>query len=228
MPHDTEHTAGHHHRSGAGRPREMFTAVSTLASSMAEAVDIFIGDLATSAPEIGRRRHRRSLFNRSHRHHCGCEEERCKGCSSCSCHCDCCVGDVDLVVYARFGEQRVVPIRIENARSRERDIRLELSEFSSKGGADSPIGGRLVGDAEFTLGPCEERDVIITVNVAGTDTGDNKRVADRREVPDVDDCLVAIADLRIEGCDNRPVRIAVAVLPRDCGHYTVECGCGCC
>jgi hypothetical protein len=203
----------------------MFTAVTTLASSMADAMDTFIGDLSASAPEIGRRRHRRSLFRQ--RHSCGCEEKRCDGCSSCSCHCDCCVGDVDLVVYARFGEERVVPIRIENSRSRDRDVRLDLSEFRTKGGKEVPIGGSLVGDTEFTLGPCAEREVILTVSIPGTDLR-GERDNDRREVPDVDDCVVAVADLRVEGCDLRPVRIAIAVLPRDCGHYTVECGCGCC
>jgi hypothetical protein len=227
MPHDTEHsTRHHHHEGGPSRSREMFTAVTTLASSMAEAMDNFVGTLAS--PEISRRRHRRPLFNRSLRRRCGCEEERCHGCSGSSCHCECCIGDVDLVVYTRFGEQRVVPIRIENTRAREREVKLELSGFRTKGGGDTSIDGQLVGDTEFTLKPCEERDVILVVDLSGTDGGDNKRVADRREVPDVDDCVVAVADLRIEGCDLRPVRIAVAVLPRDCGHYTVECGCGCC
>ena len=51
---------------------------------------------------------------------------------------------------------------------------------------------------------------------------------DDRTLPDIDDCHVAIADLCIEGCDARPIRIAVAVLPRDCNSYTVRCVCACC
>jgi hypothetical protein len=47
-------------------------------------------------------------------------------------------------------------------------------------------------------------------------------------LPDVNDCLVAVGDLRVDGCDIRPVRIAVAILPRDCSAYQIECGCCCC
>jgi hypothetical protein len=51
---------------------------------------------------------------------------------------------------------------------------------------------------------------------------------DGRRIPDVDDCLVAVADLRIQGCETRPLRIAVAILPRDCSRYEVHCGDRCC
>ena len=49
-----------------------------------------------------------------------------------------------------------------------------------------------------------------------------------RKLGDVDDCLVAVADLRLVGCDHRPLRIAVAILPRDCDPFRVSCGCTCC
>ncbi|MEL6893707.1 MAG: hypothetical protein AAFP84_19100 [Actinomycetota bacterium] len=217
---------------------------------------------------------------------CGCERD-------CSCDCVCCIGDADLVVYTRVGEQRVVPIRIENQRARERDIELKLSDFRTKGGNDSPVVGRIFGPTEFTLKPCSEEEVIVVISVVPRDqkgdgkesTGIREEVApiesmtrddlvarardvgmsgatgmnkakliealrevevarpidtpigerppvsiDRpdRELPDVDDCHVAIADLCIEGCDARPVRIAVAVLPRRCNTYDVRCQCGCC
>jgi hypothetical protein len=45
---------------------------------------------------------------------------------------------------------------------------------------------------------------------------------------DVDECVVAYGDLRFGGCDNRPLRIAVSTLPRDCHAYHVRCSCGCC
>jgi hypothetical protein len=45
---------------------------------------------------------------------------------------------------------------------------------------------------------------------------------------DVDNCIVYYADLRVEGCEIRPVRIAVALLPRDCGDYRITCSCQCC
>jgi hypothetical protein len=49
-----------------------------------------------------------------------------------------------------------------------------------------------------------------------------------RRVPDVEHCEVFYADLRIEGCDQRPVRLALVLLPRDCEAHPVDCGCGCC
>ena len=45
----------------------------------------------------------------------------------------------------------------------------------------------------------------------------------------MDDCLVAVADLRVEGCDIRcPIGIGVVLLPRDCDAFDLGCGCGCC
>jgi hypothetical protein len=133
----------------------------------------------------------------------------------------------------------VVPIRIENSRKRAREITLELSEFRRSGGGDVPFNGLLFPPTSFTLGPCEVKDVILVVFPAQVE-GDKRDVdlkamatasgrGDRDiEIPDVDDCIVGYADLRVEGCDIRPIRIAVALLPRDCGAYEIECACSCC
>jgi hypothetical protein len=32
----------------------------------------------------------------------------------------------------------------------------------------------------------------------------------------------------VEGCDMKPLRIAVAILPVECGPYCIDCSCGCC
>jgi hypothetical protein len=132
---------------------------------------------------------------------------------------------VDLAVYARVGEERVIPIVVENERRRERAIRLELSDWTTRGGRPSGVTTVLLEPTEFTLEPCGERKVMLTVrvSVAGAAADDERRMP-----ADVDDCMVSIADLRLEGCDHRPLRIAIAVLPRDCDPYTVSCGCGCC
>ena len=58
--------------------------------------------------------------------------------------------------------------------------------------------------------------------------GDTAGAVDQRVLPDVTTCAVSYADLQIKGCDLRSVRIAVAVLPRDCDAYKVDCACGCC
>ena len=130
----------------------------------------------------------------------------------------CCVDGADLVVETRLGERRVVTLEVVNERRRERDITLELGAFTTRGGSPAPVAGAVDGATTFKLAPCSEHLVTIVIEV-GTD----------REGPrDVDDCLVAWSDLKVEGCDIRPVRIAVAILPRDCGAYRVRCACGCC
>src|SRR5947209_2562603 len=64
---------------------------------------------------------------RLHRFHsCGCRDCDCDDCVQDGCHCSCCIGDADLLIYARLGERRVVPLVVENNRHRERQIRLEL------------------------------------------------------------------------------------------------------
>lgn len=44
----------------------------------------------------------------------------------------------------------------------------------------------------------------------------------------VDSCTVGYATLRAEGCMVRPLVIALAVLPNDCGAHRAGCQCGCC
>ena len=46
-------------------------------------------------------------------------------------------------------------------------------------------------------------------------------------VGDIRCCTVLVSEIRIEGCGTT-VRLAVAVLPTDCGELEVTCcGCGC-
>lgn len=160
------------------------------------------------------------------------------GCPACSpdpCGCQCCVSDADLVIEARLGERRIIPVIIENHWRRERDIELELSTWT-KIGENIAITASILSETTFKLAPCGEAHVVIGVNVGAGQAGGGsnsvasggKRDAVEGRLPDVDRCLVSYADLRIKGCDLRSIRIAVAVLPRDCDAYTVDCDCGCC
>lgn len=160
------------------------------------------------------------------------------GCPTCNpdpCGCKCWVTDADLVIEARLGERRIVPVIIENHWRRERDIELELSSWT-KIGENIAITANILSETTFKLAPCGEAHVVIGVNVGAgqTEGGGNSPPAGRGRdaaegrLPDVDRCLVSYADLRIKGCDLRSIRIAVAVLPRDCDAYTVDCDCGCC
>jgi hypothetical protein len=168
---------------------------------------------------------------------------RTKGCScdDCShvapdCSCRCCVSDADLLIYTRLGERRVVPVNIENTRRRERDVEVSLSAFTTSSGKPLDIQGNLMPPTSFTLGPCEEREIAMLLAVRepleeGGEEEKPSRASDLREpreLPDVDECLVGYADLSVTGCNLRPVRIAMAILPRDCASYSVGCGCGCC
>jgi hypothetical protein len=205
---------------------------------MAEGLGRMMLDVAgtmTAAPAREMRHERRY----KHKCDCDCGCDDCRGCYRDDCHCRCCIGDVDLVVYARIGERRVVPVMIENPRRREKEIKLELSEWTSRGGKPSQVTAQIDPAEGFTLQPCEERQVIIVINVPAGDVispnpnnPDNPAGTPGSTVPrrrlDVDECEVVYADLRVTGCDIRPIRIALAILPYDCGAYEIDCRCGCC
>ena len=157
---------------------------------------------------------------------CGCPV-----CAQDPCACRCCVTDADLVIEARVGERRVVPVIVENKWRRSRDVEVELSSWTNISDTVQ-VSGELLGAAAFQLAPCASQQVVLVVTIAGqgganTPGGRGKAPSDT-QLPDVDRCLVSYADLRIKGCDLRSVRVAVAILPRDCDAFTVDCGCACC
>jgi hypothetical protein len=147
--------------------------------------------------------------------------ECCSKCKSDDCHCRCCVVDSDLLVEARVGERRIVPITIENHWRRERDIEIELSSWTKIDGQIA-VEAQIATPAKFTIKPCGEERAILVIEISGS------AVDERRHLADVRNCAVAYADLRLKGCDMRSIRIAVAVLPRECDDYVVHCACGCC
>ena len=182
---------------------------------------------ATAWPTMQPKPHRRH-------HDCHCVDEhehRCRDCGCDACECYCCIGDVDLVVYARVGETRVVPITVENERRRETEIKAELSTFTTRGGKEGLVQGA-VRPEEFTLESCGHQDLVLAFRAAGEDKAvdhvGTAEVVQQRKLPDVDTCEVLTADLRLVGCDHRPIRIAAAILPRDCDPFRVSCGCTCC
>jgi hypothetical protein len=176
-----------------------------------------------------------------HRHECG-------RCGRDECECYCCIGDVDLVIYARAGEQRVIQIVLENERHRDKEVTLELSNWTTRSGKPAPVDTVFLEPKALTIPACGEQNVTLVVKIGGAlqtganpqqpgapnqpGTSDQPVPSDQpgaeRRIPDVDECLTATADLRLVGCDHRPLRIAVAILPRDCDPYRVSCGCTCC
>lgn len=156
-----------------------------------------------------------------------CARRECRRCGCDPCECVCCIGDVDLVMYARVGEQRVIPIVVENPRRREKSVTVELGNWRTRGGGAVPVDTVDIEPKAFTLPPCGEQKITLVVSVRPLDqtSGDQQSNGGKR---DVDTCLVATADLTLVGCDHRPIRIAVAILPRDCDPFRIDCGCGCC
>jgi hypothetical protein len=193
--------------------------------------------MQTVTPGLGQATHRGT----SRKKHSDC----CSCCEPDDCHCRCCIVNADLVVYARVGERRVVPITIENRIRRAREIELQLSDWTTHCKDDIKVEARIAGEQKFTLEPCADHALIVVVQTAldpaksasdkstdkaGADkVNEQPKAADRQaQLGDVGECCVYYADLRVKGCDIRPIRIALAILPRDCGDYQVECGCGCC
>ena len=160
---------------------------------------------------------------------CGCHDRR----GDCDCHCECCVCDADVLVHTRCNETRRIPVTFENDTRREKPVTLTLDKFVSAGGKDVGFGGQL-SETAFTLGPCGEHTVIVTVQVKCDSFGGGTQPPSSTDNPNnvrrgtLDRCEVAYATLRAEGCLVRPVVIAVAVLPDDCDAYRRPCGCGCC
>jgi len=130
----------------------------------------------------------------------------------------------------------VIQIVVENERHRDRQVTLDLSNWTTRGGRPAPIETVLLEPKEFTLPACGEQRITLVVRIAGTNqtsgdqanTGEAAVTPGQRVLTDVDDCLVAVADLRLAGCDHRPLRVALAIQPRECGAYWVSCACACC
>jgi len=157
-----------------------------------------------------------------YRHDPCCEPQK-------DCHCTCCIRDADTVEYTRCGEVRIIPFTFENNTRRERNVTLQLNPFATSSGRELNWETSL-SPTEFQLLPCGEKTVLLTVTVDCrmlAENQDTKRKATDRSVS-VDECKVAYATIRAEDCLIRPLVVAVAVLPNDCGAHRAKCQCECC
>ncbi|MBS1820573.1 MAG: hypothetical protein JST61_01145 [Acidobacteria bacterium] len=157
------------------------------------------------------------------RHHgCRCHEED-------DCGCECCIRCADTVEYARCGETRKILITFDNDSRRERQVTLEFGSFLTDSGQQLPWKGSL-SDTTFTLPPCGEKTVAITVAIDCGQSGDTTDATGvvRGNAAALDSCKVGYATLKADGCLIRPIVVAVAVLPDRCGAHRVGCLCGCC
>jgi hypothetical protein len=186
--------------------------------------------------------------------HGHCEHRR--GCGDHDCHCECCISDeADVVVYARCGEVRRVPIEVENDTRRDREgVTFAVSDVHSAGGRQLAWKVALDPSGPQTLEACSRTviDLVVAIRCDDADTGDDKsdeqpastgtrakkaaakeaaaedaRTSDTGRA-DVDDCQVGYVTVRAEGCLIRPIVVAIAVVPRRCDAYHAGCSCSCC
>lgn len=156
-----------------------------------------------------------------HKHGCDC------GCHEHDCGCSCCIRCADVIEYARCGEVRRIPITFDNDTRRERAVTLQLGNFATESGLD-PGWQASLSSSQFTLPPCGETTVLVSVTVDCSKLGGaSSTPGNDRQPTTVDGCKVVYATLRAEGCTIRPVVIAVAVLPEHCGAHHAGCGCCC-
>ncbi len=209
------------------------TAYSNLASRMSSMFQPFTGTLQQSPAGPG--------------HHHGRGHESCCHKEEHDCHCSCCIRCADAVEYARCDEVRSIPVTFENDSRRERDVKLELGPFLTESGKELWRG--TLSEETFKLPPCGEKTITIRVGVNCGNISQTPGTAEPRDpnTPQppagtpgtsdgppretrgtVDSCTVGYATLRAEGCTIRPLVIALAVLPNDCGSHRTGCQCGCC
>jgi hypothetical protein len=202
-------------------------------ASMAQPyLDMIQGRTPSTGYQTGGYQGGRAHGHESHHHGecgcgCGCGHEG-HDCHEChDCHCSCCVRCADALEYTRCGEVRQIPVTFENDTRREREVKLQLSAFATDTGKELGWPAKL-SEHEFKLPPCGEKTVIVTVGVECEKLSGPP--GDTREPTrgTVDSCVVAYATLRAEGCTIRPLVIAVAVLPNDCGAFHAGCQSCCC
>jgi hypothetical protein len=96
---------------------------------------------------------------------CGCNDDcGCGGHGGCQCHCECCVCDADVLVHARCGEVRRIPLTFENDTRRDKPVTLTLERFVTAGGRELGWAGQL-SETSFTLHPCDEHTVSLLVRI---------------------------------------------------------------
>lgn len=97
---------------------------------------------------------------------CGCDTEPRR-----DCHCECCIVEADVLIHARCGEVRRIPVTFANDTRRERPVTLTLEKFVTAGGRDLQWPAQLSATS-FTLRPCDEQTVVVSVAIRCRADGD--------------------------------------------------------
>lgn len=89
------------------------------------------------------------------------------------CRCDCCIVDADIVVFARCGEVRVVPIEVANdSRKIRENVDVQVSNVRSSGGRVLPWPTLIQPKGPLNLQPCSTTRLELLVQiVCGAEPG---------------------------------------------------------
>jgi hypothetical protein len=201
----------------------------------------------------GHHRHDEGCCGHEHHHGCCGHEHDIGGCDRHECGCECCVSaDADVIMNAHCGETRIATIEIENDTRRAReDVTFEVGDVRTSGGRPLPWGVQLDQQGPVTLEPCSRTTLLLEVVIRCGDNQDDVAQSEASTQPsrrggsrragtnvatqgaaantlDVDHCEVGYVTVTVKGCLVRPIVVAIAVLPRQCGAHHVTCGCSCC
>lgn len=182
----------------------------------------------------------RATVTRKHPRGCMCDE--CCGCKVCD-PCRCCIGDADVVIYARPGESRVIPFEVVNSRVRDREVTVQLGEFKTCDGKDLGIVAQVI-PSRLKLAPCSEGLVHLflkvpvsskTLEAVNAESAEERKrltatkiVDAGRKGLDICGCEVLYANLAFDGCRTRPLTLALAILDVDCSPHEINCSACCC
>lgn len=235
-----------------------FMDLPTWISSIQHGYDAAYGDLTSRMQQAGWSPPGPELRHESRRHHshecghqggCADSDDECDGCGHHhrDCRCECCIVDADIVVYARCGELRVIPIEVTNDTRRAReDVEVEVSDVRSAGGRVLPWSCALRPAGTLHLEPCSTTKLELGVHIVCDERKPQPQPAKqarteepagdvvtqlmdlRRDLPDVDRCEVGYVTVRLGGCLVRPIVVAIAVQPLECDAYRTGCSCSCC
>jgi hypothetical protein len=210
-------------RSAWPQPISVLTLANRLNDAMRESMLGMLTPLIRLF-ESGQAGHTTSLDRLRPRHGegCGCRE-CCDPCEPKTCDpCKCCVGDVDVVVYARPGETRSIPFVVANDRVRQRKVTVSIGKWQTSDGKDVGVVSH-VTPGELVMEPCTE--AVLSVRVTIPQSKEQSDAPGRRSRGR---CEVLYANLSFEGCRTRPLALALAILADDCWPHQVHCSSCCC
>jgi len=159
----------------------------------------------------------------------GDHREECRECRG-RCDCNSCGADADVLVTARPGERRVIPIDVRNPTHRPVAVTLDPGPWTSCDGNQVAVRSVVRPDDEVLVAGCSSREFLLLVEIGGLGDDAAKpgdlRDDYRQDVP-LRCCTTLTSDVRVNGCGTT-LRVAINVLPVDCDPVPVTCcGCGC-